>query len=47
MAGHGPAKHCGIVGAGPTVIHARQNRRVCEEPFSPFWRRRLAYAFRF
>ena len=46
MAGHGPAKHCAIVGP-LTLIHARQNRRVCEEPFAPFWRRRLAYGFRF
>jgi NlpC/P60 family putative phage cell wall peptidase len=45
----GPAKHCGIVaerGGAPTLIHARQNRRVCEEDFSAFWRARLAYAFR-
>jgi NlpC/P60 family putative phage cell wall peptidase len=46
---HGPAKHCGIVGERDgklTLIHARQDRRVREEPFSPFWIRRLAYAFR-
>ncbi|HVV29125.1 MAG TPA: NlpC/P60 family protein [Rhizomicrobium sp.] len=44
----GPAKHCGIVGGNGamTLIHARQNRRVCEESFSAFWRARLAYAFR-
>lgn len=45
----GPAKHCGIVGGrrgATTLIHARQNRRVCEEEFSAFWRARLAYAFR-
>ncbi|HXC56111.1 MAG TPA: hypothetical protein VNU97_12510 [Rhizomicrobium sp.] len=29
-----------------TIIHARQNRRVAEEPFGPFWRAKLAYAFR-
>ncbi len=49
MARHGPAKHCGIVAAqhgALTLIHARQNRRVAEEPFSPFWRRKLAYSFR-
>ncbi len=37
MAPRGPAKHCGIVGekdGAITLIHARQNRRVCEEPFS-------------
>lgn len=45
----GPAKHCGIVGDRKgmrTLIHARQNKRVNEEPFSPLWRTRLAYAFR-
>ncbi len=45
----GPARHCGIMaerGGAPTLIHARQNRRVCEEAFSAFWRARLAYAFR-
>ena len=44
-----PAKHCGIVaerGGALTLIHARQNRRVMEEALSPFWRARLAYAFR-
>jgi NlpC/P60 family putative phage cell wall peptidase len=29
-----------------TLIHARQNKRVSEEPFSPFWRHKLAFAFR-
>lgn len=46
---NGPAKHCGIVaerGGEPTLIHARQNRRVMEEALSPFWRARLAFAFR-
>jgi NlpC/P60 family putative phage cell wall peptidase len=45
----GPAKHCGIVAERDgvlTLIHARQNRRVMEEALSPFWRVRLAYAFR-
>ncbi|MBV9989667.1 MAG: C40 family peptidase [Alphaproteobacteria bacterium] len=49
MAPRGPAKHCGIVAekdGAPTLIHARQNKRVGEEPFGVFWRRRLAYAFR-
>ena len=49
MAGHGPAKHCGIVSGRdglPTLIHARQNKRVTEEPFSVFWRSKLAFAFR-
>ena len=29
-----------------TLIHARQGRRVAEEKFEPFWRARLAHAFR-
>jgi len=50
MLPRGPAKHCGIVGSGAegrsTLIHSRQNKRVSEEPFSAFWRGKLAYAFR-
>ena len=49
MARRAPAKHCGIIAArdgATTLIHARQNRRVSEEPLSPVWRRRLAFAFR-
>ncbi len=49
MITRGPAKHCGIVAektGALTLIHARQNRRVSEEQFSPFWRRKLAFAFR-
>jgi NlpC/P60 family putative phage cell wall peptidase len=45
----GPAKHCGIVGERDgvlTLIHARQNKRVSEEPLSQYWRGKLAYAFR-
>ena len=49
MAPRGPAKHCGIVAeksGALTLIHARQNKRVGEEPLGAFWRQRLAYAFR-
>jgi len=49
MLSRGPAKHCGIVAAKDgrlTLIHARQNKRVSEEPFSAFWKMKLAYAFR-
>jgi len=45
----GPAKHCGIVAEKEgrrTLIHARQNKRVSEEPFAPFWKKKLAYSFR-
>lgn len=43
------ARHCAILAMRdgcPTLIHARQNKRVGEEPFAAFWRARLAYAFR-
>jgi len=49
MVPRGPAKHCGIVAekdGALTLIHARQNKRVSEEAFSPLWRRKLAFAFR-
>ncbi|MDE1939814.1 MAG: C40 family peptidase [Alphaproteobacteria bacterium] len=49
MVARGPAKHCAIVGVRDgalTLIHARQNKRVGEEVFTPAWRRKLAYAFR-
>lgn len=49
MVRSGPAKHCGVVASRDgrlTLIHARQNRRVSEEQFSLFWRRKLAFAFR-
>jgi NlpC/P60 family putative phage cell wall peptidase len=49
MMSRGPAKHCGIAGehgGALTLIHARQNRCVMEEPFNAFWRRKLAHVFR-
>jgi len=49
MAARAPARHCGIVAERDgvaTLIHARQNRAVREELFSPFWRARLACLFR-
>src|SRR6202012_3586535 len=49
MAPRGPAKHCGIVAEKngvTTLIHARQNKRVSEEIFSPLWWQKLAFAFR-
>jgi len=47
--GQGPARHCGILAerdGAPSLIHARQNRAVREEPFTAFWQSRLAYIFR-
>lgn len=49
MVERGPAKHCAVVAekdGAPTLIHARQNKRVSEEAFTLAWRRKLAYAFR-
>jgi NlpC/P60 family putative phage cell wall peptidase len=49
MVPRAPAKHCAIVGeqgGALTLIHARQNKRVSEEPFTTFWRKKLAYAYR-
>lgn len=49
MAPRGPAKHCGIIAmreGTQSLIHARQNKRVSEEAFSSFWRRKIAFAFR-
>lgn len=43
------ARHCAILAERDgvlTLIHARQNKRVGEEAFTPFWRNKLAYAFR-
>jgi len=50
MVPRGPARHCALLAqkdGALTLIHARQNKRVGEEPFTAFWRARLAYAFRF
>lgn len=49
MTPRGPAKHCGIVAeknSVTTLIHARQNKRVSEETFTPFWWQKLAFVFR-
>jgi NlpC/P60 family putative phage cell wall peptidase len=42
-----PAKHCAIATAPDTMIHAHDGAVVVEVAFSPWWRRHLAYAFRF
>jgi NlpC/P60 family putative phage cell wall peptidase len=49
MVPRAPARHCAILAAQdgrPTLIHARQNKRVSEEAFTSAWRKKLAYAFR-
>jgi NlpC/P60 family putative phage cell wall peptidase len=42
-----PAKHCAIATSRETMIHAHDGARVCEVAISSFWKRRIAYAFRF
>jgi NlpC/P60 family putative phage cell wall peptidase len=42
-----PAKHAAIVSAPELMVHAHDGAAVAEVAISPWWRRRLAYAFRF
>ena len=42
-----PAKHAAIVSASDMMIHAHDGAAVAEVAIAPWWRRRLAYAFRF
>lgn len=44
---HAPARHMAIVTSDTTMTHAHDGARVCEVAISPWWRRRLAYAFSF
>jgi NlpC/P60 family putative phage cell wall peptidase len=41
------AKHVAIATADGSMIHAHDGASVCEVALAPWWRRRLAYAFRF
>jgi NlpC/P60 family putative phage cell wall peptidase len=41
------AKHAAIVTAPALMVHAHDGARVAEVAIAPWWRRRLAYAFRF
>jgi NlpC/P60 family putative phage cell wall peptidase len=41
------AKHAAIATSEGTMIHAHDGAAVCEVALSPWWRRRLAYVFRF
>jgi NlpC/P60 family putative phage cell wall peptidase len=41
------AKHVAIASSERAMIHAHDGAAVCEIALSPWWRRRLAYAFRF
>jgi NlpC/P60 family putative phage cell wall peptidase len=42
-----PAKHAAIVTAAEKMVHAHDGAAVAEVAIAPWWRRRLAYAFRF
>ena len=42
-----PAKHAAIVSAPASMVHAHDGAAVTEVALAPWWRRRLAYAFRF
>ena len=42
-----PAKHAAIVTTSDLMVHAHDGAAVAEVAIAPWWRRRLAYAFRF
>ena len=42
-----PAKHCAIATSGNAMVHAHDGASVAEVAIGPWWRRHLAYAFRF
>ena len=42
-----PARHAGIAASDRTMIHAQSGAAVCEIPLTAWWRRRLAYVYRF
>lgn len=42
-----PAKHAAIATASDFMVHAHDGAAVAEVALAPWWRRRLAYVFRF
>lgn len=42
-----PAKHAAILVSNDRMVHAHDGHAVSEVYFAPWWRRRLAFAFRF
>lgn len=42
-----PAKHAAILATADRMIHAHDGAAVAEVAFTPWWRRHLAFAFRF
>ena len=47
MAPRAIAKHVGILTGPATFLHAYERLGVIEEPLTPSWRRRIAFAFLF
>lgn len=41
------AKHAAILTSGTSMVHAHDGAAVAEVALAPWWRRRLAYVFRF
>lgn len=41
------AKHAAIMTTPVAIVHAHDGAAVCETALSPWWRRRIAFAFRF
>jgi NlpC/P60 family putative phage cell wall peptidase len=44
---HLPAKHAAILTGPAMMVHAQQGATVAEVPLSPWWKRRVAFAFAF
>jgi NlpC/P60 family putative phage cell wall peptidase len=44
---HLPAKHAGILTGMDRMVHAQDGASVAEVWLSPWWRRRIAFAFQF
>jgi NlpC/P60 family putative phage cell wall peptidase len=42
-----PAKHCAILTTGDRMIHSYEAHPVAEVTLSPWWRRRIRFAFAF
>ncbi len=42
-----PAKHAAILIAADRIVHAQDGAAVSAATLTPWWRRRIAYAFRF
>ncbi len=42
-----PAKHCGIATTPFAMVHAHDGAAVAEVAIGPWWRRHIAFAFRF